>query len=200
MEYSNAELALIIMLAQVGDKFLSRQEEYYDLLLDRYDTSVNFKTRFRGYQFDTYHIDTLMDAKDRFKDKCDVQRQRLLKLLGRHENLWRCTNSSLDEGIFVCKFYANSNGDYLAFMKVIPGGFRSEQVLKSGVTISFYMLLGSALFYQRNFSRLLVKGRAIKISSNEPYSLRTKACDQTCYLFLKVVDQTKRYIVIEDSG
>lgn len=143
----------------------------------------------------------LSTAKAKNHEQHEIVRQQLLKILGRPQNVWRLTNTDYDEDIKICRIYASPDScEFIAFMRVGPRGYRTDQVLPKGAEIIFHVIQGSIQFFYKYNCKALTRGNTIKVLDDSPYSLKCLTYDQCSYLIFRVFDSSKKVIYVDDTS
>lgn len=148
--------------------------EYSFVSMDRLDVREEFQ-KFNSMKNNT--------------DNYEKLRQQFLKLLGQHQMIWHPTNDTIDMFVDVSRIYGRNKTEYLAFMRIMPRGFRGERTIPAGKEMVFHLLVGKAAFTYRKRTKLLARGHYINLASRSTYSIRSICPDQPTYLVFRVIDK-----------
>lgn len=174
-----------------------------ELLTRRFGTSSDFEDKFleRGSTLRLKFDILLTSYKSRKFEQHEILRQQWLKVLGRQQNVWRQTNTKYDENIDICRLYASRNCcEFLAFMRVGPGGFKANQRLERGSEIVFHLIQGSVQFFYKSKCKVLTKGCTVTVKDEAPYSIKSLTYDQCSYIIFKASDASKKVIYVDDDS
>lgn len=158
-------------------------------LIDRFGTTDYFEESFHGVNLSFLVQDfknLMMKASD--FDNYEIARQRFLKLLNKGKMIWHPGNSEHDLDVDFSRIYTANRKESIAFMRLKPGGFRSERIVPLGVQYLFICLKGKALFTNKSRPRLLRKGNYITIPAKNTYSVRSLTTDETSYFIFRMTD------------
>lgn len=125
-------------------------------------------------------------------DNYEASRQSFLRLLSQDKMFWSRTNEEIDLNVDICRIYRRDETEYIAYMRIKPGGFRAERVVSEGTEMVFHLLIGSVVFTQRGKVRNMTRGNSVTVQPKTTYSLRCMIqCDQPAILLFRIQKKPK---------
>lgn len=159
-----------------------------DILLVRFGTA--------RYVEDVINNIGLYNAKETFRvleatkarpdERYEAARQQFLKLLGQHRAKWHATSRSTDLRVEITKLHQEDKSDYIAFMRIRPGGLRGERQVPEYMRLTFHLLIGRVIFFNRKRPRNMARGSHATIQPRTTFSIKCVSDDQPAIFVFKI--------------
>lgn len=166
-----------------------------DILLTRYGTKRFYDDLFENVAYldarNTFRFMELVKNQTASEDY-ETARQQFLKLIGHHKAPWYDTSKTTDRDVQISKIHKSDNkigNEYIAYMRIKPGGFRGERMVPDNMELVFHLLIGRAMFTCRKRVKMMNRGSHISVPPKSVFAIKCCGHDQDAYFVFKILQK-----------